>query len=287
MKENKDNNKICRIIWTGDDKTLEELLVANSKQIKRTKEKIAITYSNKENAELAKSIAKDLKTYLYDTDCKKAPIEREIKSNWRIIVCDKNELPEEKDEEILYKYCGMILLQKERKIFVYADGGKGIKESERDKLICEYEEVIKLGLEKKEEAKKRLDQWKEDHKEDPVNSKLFDKILNKMGNLVDKSFEKLDKLPDWLNIIIGIPTLLVELVLMVVGGFLFALPAGISEIAFKATVEGLKSSKFSKKFVRDAQEQIVRVRMYDFFKNERYHQLHSEKRQSAVFDEIK
>lgn len=265
------NEIIDCIIWNHDD---PEKLIEMLKRKRAGKPKqfrIAIVYSGKENEDLADVLRKDLNN-LKNT-CQKMDYRSFVKQgsnivDYRVYIGNPEKEQEEKCK-VLYKAYGMRILQNHNSYIVDYDPKFHFDATNRERFIEYYESIISESLERSKKAEAALKRRKERMAKsggsiDPTaTNAVLDAVIQGSENAIDFWDDK----PSWMQFAIGIPTALVS----IVGTFLtfvLCVPAMISEILLRNTIDNLREADFDSKFVADAQQQILEVKIVDLFRLE-------------------
>lgn len=259
------------IIWNHDDpEKLIEML--KSKRASKPKQfRIAVVYSGKENEDLADALRKDLNN-LKNT-CQKMDYRSFVKQgsnivDYRVYIGNPEKEQEEKCK-VLYKAYGMRILQIHSSYIADYDPKFHFDATNRERFIEYYESIISESLERSKKAEAALKRRKERMAKsggsiDPTaTNAVLDAVIQGSENAIDFWDDK----PGWMQFVIGIPSALVS----IVGAFLtfvLCVPAMISEILLRNTIDNLREADFDSKFVADAQQQILEVKIVDLFRLE-------------------
>lgn len=256
------------IDWNLDN--LEEL-VNNLKAKKNNRNSprrfnISIIYNGKENEDLAGTIKTDLDNL--KNACKILDYKRFSKDSgglvdYRIFLGISPNIGN-KESQVLYKAYGMSILQMDGSYWVDYNAKYEFEESEKERFISYYETIIDKCLKKSKAAEKALNTRKirKSQKGDPLEPKISDTVSDNIIGVFNKGLDFWDDKPYPVTLLLGIPSMIASIFAACLS-FIALVPVAISEIALRATVDGLREANFDKAFVANAQRQILEVKLSD------------------------
>lgn len=246
---------------------IKEIKAQKNRNKKPAKFKINIVYSKKED----KSFADDLRKSLHDrrntsqmqqyNDYKK----KAQFVDYTIFIGDPDGLINDKSKEVYSEYGMKIVVNKNNDIIVCYDGK--IEDKDREQFITYYTELVKREKMKNDKLQNAINKRKKKkiYSDDELSSQT-DKMMNFASEIQDNAIDAADEILDKTNFIGFIPAVVLALAgtVATVGGLLLCIPASISEIAFKSTINGLINSNFDKEFIKEAQKQILLIQLCEF-----------------------
>ena len=262
------------IEWNVNDpeELVNNLKAKKNKRAKLRRFKISIIYDGKENEEFSGTLKTDLDN-LKNT-CKILDFKSFSKDSgglvdYRIFLGTIPPSGGNNNSQVLFKAYGMTIIQLDGSYWVDYNAKYKFEESEKERFISYYESTITNCLKKSKNAEKALKMRKKrkSKTDDPLEPKVSNSALDAIERAANQFFEFWDDKPAPLVLVLGIPSMLSSL--LVVGLSMLALiPVCISEIAFRATVEGLREASFDNTFVAKAQRQILEVKLIDLIRQE-------------------
>ena len=250
----------CIDFGSDDPEEFKKLMNKIRQKAQKPKQfRIAIIYDSKKNEDLADLLRKDLNNRKHSCEIMDyASFKKNAGSivDYRVFLGNSEKF-RERYTKVLYKAYGMRILQLDHSFAVDCDPKYKFSEENKDAFIAYYEKTIRKTLERSHEMKKAINE----RKRRKQNS-------DKLGTYA--AMEALDKSTDiWehtsalVTLVLGIPAMLLSMVAL-----LCLIPVGIGEVALKNTVDKLKEANFDKKFIADAQRQILEVKLVDLFLRE-------------------
>lgn len=280
--------EVDKICWSENDESelieyIDEMHSGNHE-----KKHVIIHHSgDKETKKIAETISKDLEKQLgIHVEPKKKgeglPIGKS-KRDYTITV----KLVSQKEEptisgNMIYAKFGIFFVQERNALGIYINPEPKLSDAERSAFVTYYQSCTERFIRSQEKELEAFEHWAIKHKTDPVNSKVAEKVISKIPML--KSLDWLDDKPDIVQIL-GIPLYLVEAVVETAGIVLVGF-SGIGEALIKLTLEGLQNSKFDKKHVFSAQQQIAEMKLFELFKAEMLKQKRIVQNKTVTFEDL-
>lgn len=261
------------IEWNVEDpeELINKLKDAKAKRAKPRQFRISIIYNGKENESFADTLRKDLNNL--KNSCEMIDYLNFTKHvgglvDYRVYIGNLEKVRAE-NCKVLYKAYGMEILETGSSYVVAYDPKHKFEEADKEKFIAYYEFVINKALERSKEAEKVLKARKKRKAShyDPLDPQGTYSVWDGAESVVNNIMYFWDGMPLWLQIPLGIPSILLSFLAFVVTTICL-IPVGISEIALRATVDNLREAHFDKKFIAEAQRHILEVKLVDLFRQE-------------------
>lgn len=246
---------------------IKEIKAKNIRNQKPAKFRINIVYSKKEDSDFANNLRKSL----HDRgNSSKMQHYNDYKGNahlndYTIFMEDPDGLINDKSKEVYSEYGMKIVVNKNNDIIVCYNGK--IEDKDREQFITYYTELVKRVNQENEKLQNAINKRKKKkiYSDDELSSQT-DKMMNFASEIQDNAIDAADEILDKTNFVGFIPAVILALAgtVATVGGLLLCIPASISEIAFKSTINGLINSNFDKEFIKEAQKQILLIQLCEF-----------------------
>ena len=188
-------------------------------------------------------------------------------SEYNIFIQDSEKLITEKTKQLFSAYGCSIYLDNHNLIVTY--NGK-IDDYDREQFIKYYTMIVGSALQigkNAHKAEKALKKRK-NTKEIELTSTM-EKIMDWAENIQDNALDISDSMLKF-----GVFGLLPAAITAIVGSafsigiLLLDIPFGLSEMAMKSVINGLKNKEFDSKFVAEAQRQILEIKICEFISTE-------------------
>lgn len=250
----------CIDFNSDDHEEFKKLMDEIKRKMKKPKQfRIAIIYDSKENEALADLLRKDLNNRKHSCEMiDYASFKKHAGSivDYRVFL-GNSERFRERNTKVLYKAYGMRILQLDHSFAADYDPKYKFTDENKDAFIAYYEKTIRKTLERSHKMQKAI----KERKQRKQNSDTLGTYA--AMEAIDKSTDIWEHTPALVTFVLGIPTMLLSMVAL-----LCLFPVGIGEVALKNTVDKLKEANFDKKFIADAQRQILEVKLVDLFLRE-------------------
>lgn len=246
---------------------IKEIKSRNIRNKKPAKFEINIVYSKKEDMNFADNLRISLHNQGNSSQIQQ---HNDYKMNtqlndYTIFIGDPDGLINDNSKEMYSEYGMKIVVNKNNDIIVCYNGK--IEDKDRELFITYYTELVKRVKQENEKLQNAINKRKKKkiYSDDELSSQT-DKMMNFASIIQDNAIDAADEILDKTNFVGFIPAVILALAgtVATVGGLLLCIPASISEIAFKSTINGLINSNFDKEFIKEAQKQILLIQLCEF-----------------------